>query len=117
MTDPDERELAHVSTIVEDILSGLIAPGTPPEAVESMRVVLRPAVAAGYAAGQASRGPATPRLTMLADALRAQHQREQFGDCTEDGDPFPCRTIRALNIVVGAPEDEPMLTVDDVLGG
>lgn len=30
-------------------------------------------------------------------AIRRVHLREQFGDCVEDGEPFPCQTVRILN--------------------
>lgn len=30
-------------------------------------------------------------------AIRTLHAKEMFGDCVEDGDPFPCHTIRVLN--------------------
>lgn len=116
MTDHNGQELAHTSEAVENIVTGLIPPGTGAEVASKVRRALSPAVAAGYAAGQASREPVEPRLAMLAATLRAQHQREQFGDCTEDGDPFPCRTIRAIDIIVGPPEEQPLLTVDDILG-
>lgn len=33
-----------------------------------------------------------------ARTVRAIHAREMFGDCVEDGQPFPCRTIRTLDI-------------------
>lgn len=31
--------------------------------------------------------------------LRAIHAREEYGDCVEDGDPYPCRTIRLLEMI------------------
>lgn len=30
-------------------------------------------------------------------AIRLIHAEEMFGDCTEDGDPYPCKTIQILN--------------------
>lgn len=30
-------------------------------------------------------------------ALREIHAREEFGDCIEDGEPYPCKTIRVLD--------------------
>jgi hypothetical protein len=30
-------------------------------------------------------------------AVRMLHQKEMFGDCVEDGDPWPCKTIRVLD--------------------
>jgi hypothetical protein len=63
------------------------------------------AVAVGYSAGQAAQAPPDDRLTIVVRALRGMHVREMFGDCTEDGDPYPCRTVRALDIVSGP--DEP----------
>lgn len=117
MSELNERELLHASSIVDDLVAGLLDPEADAETADAMRSVLTSAVASGYAAGMAAREPVTPRLTMLAGALRSQHRREMFGDCTEDGDAYPCRTIRALNITVGPAEDEPVITVDDVLGG
>lgn len=29
--------------------------------------------------------------------IRRVHQVETFGDCVEDGEPYPCRTIRILD--------------------
>lgn len=95
-------------TGVPTILAGLAGPNS--QAVHSLLLM---AAAAGYAAGHASKAPADERVTLLANALRATHQEEMFGDCTEDGDHFPCRTIRAVNIVVGAPDDTPLITSDD----
>jgi hypothetical protein len=76
-----------------------VAPGNG----EALLHLLAAAVATGYARGQAAQAPADDRVTLLANALRGVHQKEVFGDCTEDGDPFPCRTIRALDIVAGPP--------------
>ncbi|MBN9214165.1 MAG: hypothetical protein J0J04_04995 [Microbacterium sp.] len=109
-------ELRQAEAIVNDIIDGLIDPDAGDQERQQMRKLLTPAVSAGYAAGQASRAPITDRLELLAGALRATHLREMFGDCTEDGDHYPCRTIRALNITVGAP-DEPVVTADDIIGG
>lgn len=30
-------------------------------------------------------------------AIRTLHEREQFGDCVEDGEAFPCKTVRILD--------------------
>lgn len=34
----------------------------------------------------------------VVETLRKIHVVEMFGDCTEDGDHFPCRTIQALDM-------------------
>lgn len=31
--------------------------------------------------------------------LREIHAREEFGDCVEDGEPFPCKTVRVLDFM------------------
>lgn len=30
-------------------------------------------------------------------AIRMLHREEQFHDCEEDGDPYPCKTVRVLD--------------------
>ena len=30
-------------------------------------------------------------------AIRTIHRREEFGDCVEDGELFPCRTVQVLD--------------------
>lgn len=37
------------------------------------------------------------RALTINAALRAVHVEEQFGDCVEDGDPYPCQTIQLLD--------------------
>lgn len=81
---------------------------------EALLGLLTIGVATGWAAGHAAQAPTDDRAALLANAIRGMHQQEMFGDCTEDGDAFPCRSIRAVNIVVGAPNDEPVLSVDDL---
>lgn len=41
-------------------------------------------------------------------ALRLVHAKEEFGDCVEDGEPFPCKTIRILDFI---PSAEPVVGV------
>lgn len=40
------------------------------------------------------------RITVALVAIRAIHQREEFGDCVEDGEVYPCKTIRVLDWLV-----------------
>lgn len=35
-------------------------------------------------------------------AIRMLHTKEDFGDCVEDGDPWPCKTIRVLDFTPSA---------------
>ncbi|WP_104128216.1 hypothetical protein [Cryobacterium sp. Y57] len=51
---------------------------------------------AGFAAGEASIDAAEPERFR---ALRMIHTEEQFGDCVEDGERFPCKTISILDWV------------------
>lgn len=37
------------------------------------------------------------RALAINAALRNVHTEEQFGDCVEDGDPYPCQTIQLLD--------------------
>jgi hypothetical protein len=39
-------------------------------------------------------------VNQFESTLRVIHAREEFGDCVEDGDPFPCRTIRLLDMYI-----------------
>jgi hypothetical protein len=39
------------------------------------------------------------RMQSTDAALRGIHVMELFGDCVEDGQRFPCRTIQVLNVV------------------
>lgn len=111
---------AYALTLASHVVAGAIDTGKQQTAAECLDTIapgngeallnlLAAAVATGYSHGQAMRAPADDRLTLLGNALRSTHQAEMFGDCTEDGGPFPCRTIRALDIVagpVGAQPDE-----------
>lgn len=81
----------------------------------ALTAIMHAIAANAHALGYTSRAPIQPREELLATALRSIHRPEMFGDCTEDGDPFPCRTIRALDIVIG--NGEPTLAGDDILGG
>jgi len=38
-------------------------------------------------------------------AIRMIHQPEMFGDCVEDGEPYPCKTVRILDWERQAPND------------
>lgn len=120
MTDHIARE--HAFTIAQHVVTGVVPAEDEhtsardrleaifPGAADGLLTLVAAAVSAGYDAGQAAQAPADDRITMLASALRHVHVKEMFGDCTEDGDPYPCRTIRALDIVAGPAEtaaDEP----------
>ena len=37
------------------------------------------------------------RIAVVEASLRQLHAEEMFGDCVEDGDPWPCKTVRMLN--------------------
>ena len=39
------------------------------------------------------------RMQSTDAVLRGIHVMELFGDCVEDGQRFPCRTVRVLNVV------------------
>lgn len=116
---------AHAEAIISDILASAVD-GAPADATtdsildaisggngHGIHMLLLMAAAGGFTAGWASQAPVEGRTMLLANTLRATHRPEMFGDCTEDGDHFPCRTIRAVNIVVGAPDEEPLVTPDD----
>jgi hypothetical protein len=36
-------------------------------------------------------------------ALRSIHSPEMFGDCVEDGDPYPCATLRLVEMYQPSP--------------
>ena len=50
----------------------------------------------GWDAGHAAIDSADPERLR---AVRMIHQKEQFGDCVEDGERFPCKTIQVLDWV------------------
>ena len=50
----------------------------------------------GWAEGHAAIDSADPERLR---AVRMIHQKEQIGDCVEDGERFPCKTIRVLDWV------------------
>ena len=66
----------------------------------------------GFEYGFVSATPTSDRTDILAAALRTVHVKEMFGDCEEDGEHYPCRTIRALDLVAGKPAVEPDAEVD-----
>ena len=45
----------------------------------------------------------TDQFAQANAALRVIHVREEFGDCVEDGEPFPCRTVQVLDFVAARP--------------
>ena len=38
-------------------------------------------------------------------AIRLVHQKEIFGDCVEDGEQYPCKTVRILDWVPSEDRD------------
>jgi len=61
----------------------------------------------GFEVGFVEQSPASDRTDILVAALRRIHVPEMFEDCVEDGEHFPCKTARALDLVAGArPEAE-----------
>ena len=110
---------AHAQTLASEFVQAAFASGVAEYAspVDALNAVspgngsellqlIASAIATGYAAGQAAQAPSDDRLTLLVRALRGIHQKEIYGDCVEDGDIYPCKTVRALNIVAGLPDDE-----------
>lgn len=64
----------------------------------------------GFEEGLVTATSTSDRTDILAAALRKVHVKEMFGDCEEDGEPWPCRTARALDLVAGKiaePESDP----------
>lgn len=48
--------------------------------------------------GSAGVGADAPELASARDrALRSLHSSDVFGDCVEDGDPYPCKTMQVLD--------------------
>lgn len=71
------------------------------------------AMASAHEVGTLSATPLSDRGDILISALRKVHQPEQFGDCVEDGDHYPCKSARAMNIVTGS--DPHARSLDDEL--
>jgi len=65
----------------------------------------------GFELGVVEQTPGSDRTDILVAALRKVHQPEMFGDCVEDGEHYPCRTARALNLVAGS---DPHAKSDDL---
>lgn len=74
-----------------------------PLAETVMRMVYL-AAAAGHDTGLLAVTPTGERTDILAAGLRRVHTADMFGDCVEDGDHYPCKTARILDLVAGAPE-------------
>ena len=55
----------------------------------------------GFELGAVEALPGSDRTDVLVGALRRVHVPEMFGDCVEDGEHYPCKTARALNLVAG----------------
>lgn len=62
------------------------------------------AAVSGHDAGLLAVTPSGERTDILAAGLRRVHTADVFGDCVEDGDHYPCKTARILDLVAGAPE-------------
>lgn len=63
----------------------------------------------GFELGVVEATPGSDRTDVLVSALRRVHVKEMFGDCEEDGEVWPCKTVRMLNLVAGpavAPEND-----------
>lgn len=73
------------------------------------------AAARGFEFGVVEKVPGSDRTDVLVSVLQDVHVREQFGYCQEDGEPWPCRSHRALTLVAGG---EPQVDRDepDVVG-
>lgn len=50
--------------------------------------------------------PGSDRTDILVSALRRVHVPEMYGDCVEDGEHYPCKSARVLDLVAGR-ADEP----------
>ena len=59
----------------------------------------------GFDLGLIEATPGSDRTDILASTLRRVHAKEMFGDCEEDGEHYPCKTVRMLDLVTGAPAD------------
>lgn len=56
---------------------------------------------AGHEIGLVDGSTASDRTEVLVNALRKVHRPEMFHDCEADGDVYPCKTARMLNLVAG----------------
>lgn len=125
---PVELDAPHIVRIASDLVSGTLAADDTRtlDATEHLERIapghgatvlnlIASGVATGWFAGNTAQAPEDDRVAILARALRSMHTADMFGDCTEDGDHYPCRTIRAVNLVAGTPDDEPVLSADDLL--
>lgn len=71
---------------------------------ENAELIQRARDAGSWYGSERFKGPLLKRIAEsleLAEqkgaALRVVHAKEEFGDCVEDGEPFPCKTIRVLD--------------------
>lgn len=46
-----------------------------------------------------------PHHDLRFAAIRLLHSVEEFGDCVEDGEPYPCKTIRILDWMPAGAEE------------
>lgn len=90
--DGDAPELSAVQK-----LQSIFGAGAAPLAAHLVLL----GVARGFDHGLVHATPGTDRTDILASALRRVHTKEEFGDCVEDGEPYPCPTIRAIDLVAG----------------
>lgn len=60
----------------------------------------------GFDVGFIEATPGSDRTDILSAELRRVHAKEQFGDCVEDGERYPCQTVRMLDLVTGTVIDE-----------
>ena len=82
-------------------LSQVFGPSAPVVAQMILFGALR-----GFDLGLVEATPGSDRADILASSLRRVHTKEQFGDCVEDGEHFPCRTVRVLDLVTGSAAGE-----------
>lgn len=128
MTDIDSTEIPMLSedkanAILDDIADSTLRFATPDGEEVEMSATQRmqrafgdaaPLVARlimlgamrGFDLGLVEATPGSDRTDILAAELRRVHAKEQFGDCVEDGERYPCQTVRMLDLVTGTVIDE-----------
>jgi hypothetical protein len=96
--DLREEDGSDIVLSTVDKLKRVFGPGAQTVAQLVMLGAVR-----GYDLGLVEQRPVGDRTDIVIAALRRVHTPEAFGDCVEDGEHFPCKTARILNLVAGTP--------------
>lgn len=104
VVQPRDEQGADIVQDTNTKLKGMFGEFAPVVAQMILLSALR-----GFEVGLVEQLPVGDRTDIVVSALRRVHKPEIFGDCVEDGESYPCKTARVLNLVSGEDPNVPTL--------